>query len=722
MKTTHKPLVTAILLASITSLSYGQQQTADKKATLPTVVVEALSEQDPSKSYINYEQASVTRNGQSVKDTPQTIDTIDVQKYKLYGMNDLSVMLAGTPGVTTSYDMRGDGINVRGFSVDSSDMYRDGVRDSGQIRRSTANVERIEILKGPASLLYGRGVGGGVVNMVSKYANFESNSTVGVYGGSWSNNGFNLDVNHVLSDNVAVRVTSEIGDSEGFRDGVESSIRMISPSLTYNNREGLEWTIQYTHDSLERSPDRGPAFSNLPAGTSPYTSFVQENDFVDDILDSLRSSLTYDFNEQWSMKWSITHREAEQNFDHFYGGTWCDAEGKTSAGANCSWNGYIRQNSYAWQETMNRTLANALELTGEFVVGGMQHNVLVALDSSWEDREPSLFTNGNNGVTYYGYVNPFNQSDKYNDRDGNPRPAASQHNHHESQSHALLIQDVITLVPELKLVLGARFDKYEFDSTNKLLAEGAANRHRSYSDDNVNPSVGLVWQPVEAHSIYTSYNKSFAPYGGRGMISIATSDTAIFDDEPQYNEQYEIGIKSDWLNERLNTQFSVYNIEKNNIRYRPNPDTDPYVWEVQAQHRSRGAEISIIGQIIDTIYVRGGYGWQEAIVEKDVVTIANTDKHLSGSGKDSGNLFVRYVPSETWYAEVGVTHVSDQYTSQSFTADLKGYNRWDAAVGYSLDNLNLTLAVSNLSDKEYWRSSSMPGAPRNVMVRANYQF
>lgn len=161
------------------------------KAVLPTIKIEAMSELDPIKSYIDYDEANVTRNGLKKKDIPQTIDTIDVQKYKIYGANDLSIMLQGTPGVSTSYDTRGDGIYLRGFAADAGDIYRDSVRESGQLRRSTANVERIEILKGPASVLYGRSQGGGVINMVTKFANFDSKSTLGLYTGSYNNVGSN---------------------------------------------------------------------------------------------------------------------------------------------------------------------------------------------------------------------------------------------------------------------------------------------------------------------------------------------------------------------------------------------------------------------------------------------------------------------------------------------------------------------------------------------------
>ncbi|MEC8081301.1 MAG: TonB-dependent receptor plug domain-containing protein, partial [Pseudomonadota bacterium] len=244
-KKKHPLLIGALSVASITSSNHINAEETSS-SILPTLVIEGMEEEDPSRTYIDYKQANVTRNNLDKKEIPQTIDTIDVQKYKLYGSNDLSVMLQGTPGISTSYDMRGDGIMLRGFDANNGDIYRDGVRESGQVRRSTANVERIEVLKGPASVLYGRSGGGGVINMVSKYANFESTNSVGVYAGSNDNQGVTLDINEIVSDNWAVRLTGEHGESGSFRDGIETDIDMLSPSITYDNDDDLKWTAQYT--------------------------------------------------------------------------------------------------------------------------------------------------------------------------------------------------------------------------------------------------------------------------------------------------------------------------------------------------------------------------------------------------------------------------------------------------------------------------------------------
>ncbi|OTR81544.1 ligand-gated channel protein [Acinetobacter baumannii] len=528
-------------------------------ATMPTIKIEAMSELDPIKSYIDYDKANVTRNGLDKKDIPQTVDTIDVQKYKIYGSNDLSVMLQGTPGVSTSYDMRGDGITIRGFGADTGDIYRDGIRESGQVRRSTANIERIEILKGPASVLYGRSAGGGVVNMVSKFANFDSKSSVGAYAGSYDNYGTTADINQVLNDNLAVRLTGEYGEAGSFRSGIENKIEMFSPSFTYKNDDGkLTWTTQYTYDKLGRVPDRGPTRNNLPAGTSIKMGFAQDGDYVDDILQVVRTDVNYEYAPDWNFHWAASYRQAEQNFDHFYFGTYCGLDGKNSKNEACTKKGYIDQ-IYYWQQTSNKTTTNTFDIKGKFKTGQLEHQIMVGTDWTYEQREPRLANKTQNGSAIYGYVNPITGEREYSR--GNGPLKISQHNYNEGTTYGVFMQDLIGLNDQLKLMMGLRYDYFDFSTTNKI-----KNEHRNVKDSTFSPYVGLVWQPVPEHSFYTSYSKSFAPFGGQMGVNQVTgsTDVAKMDKEPQYNEQYEVGVKSEWLDNRLNTQFSVFDIRKNN--------------------------------------------------------------------------------------------------------------------------------------------------------------
>lgn len=705
----------------------SSQATTNKSGTaavLPTLKIEAMSELDPIKSYVDYDQANVTRNGLKKKDIPQTIDTIDVQKYKIYGSNDLSVMLQGTPGVSTSYDMRGDGITLRGFSADSGDIYRDGIRESGQVRRSTANIERIEILKGPASVLYGRSAGGGVVNMVSKYANFDSKSSVGTYIGSYDNYGATADINQVLNDNWAVRLTGEYGEADSFRSGIDSKIEMISPSFTYkNDDETLTWTTQYTYDKLGRVPDRGPSYSVLPAGTSIKTGFAQEGDYVNDVLQVIRSDVSYEFAPNWTFHWAASYRQAEQNFDHFYLGGYC-ATATTIIRNAGTCQGHVGDISqiYYWQQTDNKTTSNTFDIKGEFNTGSIKHNLVFGSDWSYEQREPRLANTNQNGSAIYGYVDPIT-GERQASRGTGPLKI-SQHNYNQGTSLGFFAQDLISLSEQFKIMLGMRYDSYDFSTTNKLPNVDADKRKRSIDDDSFSPNVGVVWQPNEHQSLYASYSKSFAPFGGSmgvNPISSANQDMSIFNAEPQYNEQYEIGVKSDWFDERLNTQFSVYDIRKKNIRYRPDPDV-PDVWAVGGEHQSKGLEFSFIGRVLDNLFVRGGYGYTDAEVKKDKEKPENVGNTLSNTSKNTGNLFVRYLPTEKLYGEVGVTYVGSYYPNINNLTKMDGFNRVDAAIGYSADPWNVTLAVSNLTNKEYWRSDSMPGTPRSFLMRLNYQF
>lgn len=700
--------------------AYAEEPTdsaAKVAATMPTIKIEAMSELDPIKSYIDYDKANVTRNGLDKKDIPQTVDTIDVQKYKIYGSNDLSVMLQGTPGVSTSYDMRGDGITIRGFGADTGDIYRDGIRESGQVRRSTANIERIEILKGPASVLYGRSAGGGVVNMVSKFANFDSKSSVGAYAGSYDNYGTTADINQVINDNLAVRLTGEYGESGSFRPGIENKIEMFSPSFTYKNDDGtLTWTTQYTYDKLGRVPDRGPSRDILPVETSIKMGFAQDGDYVDDILQVVRTDVNYQYAPDWNFHWAASYRQAEQNFDHFYFGTYCGLDGNDLKGKACTTKkGYINQ-IYYWQQTSNKTTTNTFDIKGKFKTGKLEHQIMLGTDWTYEQREPRLANEAKNG-SIYGYVNPFTGEREYSR--GNGPLKMRQHNYNEGTTYGVFIQDLIGLNDQLKLMLGVRYDYFDFSTTNKLTKE-----HRNVKDGSFSPNVGLVWQPLPEHSFYTSYSKSFAPFGGQMGVNQVTGSTDVtkMDKEPQYNEQYEVGVKSEWLDSRLNTQFSVFDIRKNNIRYKPNPNDQPDVWATAGQHQSRGLEFSFIGRVLDNVFVRGGYGYTDAKVKEDKQKPEQEGNYLANTSKNTGNLFVRYLPTEQWYTEVGVTYVGSYYPNINNQVKMEGFNRVDAAIGYSADPWNVTLAVNNLTNKEYWRSDSMPGTPRNVLLRLNYQF
>lgn len=662
-------------------------------ATLPTVQVVGTAETSVTKGYIGYEEADVTRNQLSVKETPQTVDVLDIQKNKNYGTNDLSSILEGTAGIDATYDMRGESIYIRGFQADASDIYRDGVRESGQVRRSTANIERVEVLKGPASVLYGRSAGGGVINMVSKFANFTQRRTVGLSYGSWANRSATFDINQVISPQMAVRLTGEVARANSFRSGVHTKGYMLSPSITVRSGN-LSWTGQYTWDSARRVPDRNPTRDVYDAmGIDVRQGFARPGDFVRDELRVLRSDLHYALGSQWNLRWQLAHRSASQDFDHYFGGTY-DATRR------------VLNQSYAWQETSNTTLSSALTLNGRVTTGAIEHKLSLGLDLAREERHPLLTSLRNQPIDPFADPGTWTRI--------SPRPAATIDNRHRAPSAGLFVQDLIALRPDLKVLLGGRYDRYRFKTTD------IQNRSFAYSGSSFSPNVGVVWDVSPAHTVYASWNKSFSPYGGNGYLGVAPTDTAANTD-PEESRQIEVGIKSDWLDRQLSTTLSIYNLEHLNVRYRPDPN-DLTRWAVRGKERSRGIEFSAIGRLHPQWYVRGSVGLMSAKVVQDRQSPEREGRFLDNTSRVSSNLFVRYAP-QPWFAEVGITHLGKRYyTVQNVQHSLPGFTRVDAMIGYHRGPWTFTAAVQNVLDKNYWRSSAMPGSPRALMVKAHLTF
>ena len=671
------------------------------QVTLPTIIIESTSDQKQTLGYNKYHQASITRGEMAVKDVPQTIETINVQKNKLYGTNDLSSIVEGNAGIDATYDMRGESINIRGFSADASDIYLDGIRSSGQVRRSTANVERVEVLKGPASVLFGRSRGGGVINLVSKKANFAQRNSVNVRGGSWDRMGISLDRNQVLNPNTAVRLTTDYEQGDSFRSGIEYKNKMVSPSIIWHSDDKkLRWEGQYTYDEAWRVPDRGPEKSVYDTLKLGYDKgFAHDGDEVTDKLHFLRSSLAYDISPNWTAEWTAGYRKANQDFDHYYGGTLTP-------------DNRLRQ-SYAWQQTENKTLSSSVMLKGTATTGKIDHQISLGYDFSQEQRNPLLFARSG-AVTIDPYLP--NTWIKNTHR----LSPASIDNHHKGTTHSLFAQNLVSLTPDFKVMLGGRWDNYSFESEN-------ITRQKQKVDDTAfSPNVGLVWNVTPEHTLYTSYAKSYSPYGGNGYLGVTIGDQRKVNQAPEHNKQYEIGLKSDWLNGKLSTTASLYQLSHYDIRYRPDPKNRPFDFAIRGEEQSQGIDLSAVGKLSEKWYLRGSLGVMSAKVKEDKSNPIFEGKHLNGTSDIQGNLFVRYVPNPTWYGEMGVTHSDERYNYNTRTgvdSNIEGFTRVDAMFGYQVNTqLSTTLAVNNLFNTEYWRSGSMPGSPRSFMARLNYEF
>jgi iron complex outermembrane receptor protein len=691
--------LTPVTLGLSAFLSSGFAYSATE---LPATAISAEAQADDPRVKLS---STATRTSTPVRYVPQAIDSIKTSNVANYGTNDIGDALSGMPNVSSSADTRFDSLRIRGFDA-SNDFYLDGIRDDSQYKRDLHNIERVEVLKGPAAVLYGRGSQGGIVNRVSKMPEFGRRSTIEAQAGSEDLRSLYADLSTDPSENISLRLNMGNMDENSFRDGVSGNRQLFAPSMSWQLTPDLNWLVQYEYSRYNRTPDRGiPGVNGRPADVGRDTTYGNDHDFIDDKSQSLRSKLTYEINDNWQLRQTLGVFKLDSDFDNTYLTGYTPATNKVT-----------RQH---WQQDLTtRNVYNNLELEGGFDTFGLEHRLLTGVEIGSQRRDPKLY-NAATGRT--PGAQPVPSLDLYNpNRDlrhtGSMQVSSSSHT--EVESRAVYVQDQLRLNDQWQVLAGLRYDTFDIESTNKL---------RNISEDrdshSTSPRVGLVWTPLQNHSFYASWSKTFSPVGG-GLIGITPGAAGNTNDlSPELTKQKEIGVKSDWFDDRLSTTLAIYDLELYNRR--TTDPNDPTLTVMSGLQRSRGIELTATGNIVGNWYMRGGVGMQDATIEKDNNGLEG--KRINNVAKRNGSLFLTWKPEMGWYGETGLTLVGQRYADNANTTVLPGYGRWDALVGYRFKDWDLRAALNNITDREYYASATsqyqiQPGAPRSVVMTGTYSF
>ncbi|MCO8163103.1 TonB-dependent siderophore receptor [Pseudomonas sp. 21LCFQ010] len=666
--------------------------------TLPELSINANAEQEETSPRVK-EVSTATRTSTPVRYVPQAIDTVKTANVLDYGVKDLGTALSGLPNISDSSDTRFDGLRIRGFDA-SNDFYLDGIRDDSQYVRDLHNTERLEVLKGPAAVLYGRGSQGGIVNRVSKTPQAGRRSTIEAQGGTNDLRSLYADLSADPSENISLRLNMGNMDSNSFRDDISSHRQLFAPSMSWQLTPDLNWLVQYEYSRFDRTPDRGiPGIGGRPADVSRDTTYGDSRDYIDDKAQSLRSKLSYELNERWQLRQTLGIFKLDSDFDNTY-----------LTGYTAATNRVTRARFQ--QDLHTRNVFNNIELEGSFDTFGLEHRVLTGIEVGNQRRDPKLYSAANGSVPSLDPYNP----DRNQRHTGLMSP--SSHNYTEVDSRALYVQDQLRLNDQWQLLGGLRYDRFEVDTTNRL--RGISEARDSHS---TSPRVGLVWTPLPEHSFYASWTKTFSPVGG-GLIGITPGATGNTNDvSPELTKQKEIGVKSDWLNDRLSTTLAIYELELYNRR--TTDPNDPSLTVLTGMQRSRGVELTATGQLAGNWYVRGGIGIQNATIVEDNNGLAGN--RVSNVAKRNGSVFLTWKPESGWYAETGLTLVGQRYADNQNTTVLPGYGRWDALAGYRQKDWDLRAALNNLTDQNYYSSATSAGQirlgdPRSLVVTGTYSF
>ncbi|MBA5707395.1 TonB-dependent siderophore receptor [Pseudomonas fulva] len=678
--------------------------TSAATTTLPELSVTADSERDKDSPRVR-EVSTATRTATAVRAVPQAVDTVKTSQVLDYGSNTLGKALEGIPNVSSGADTRFDSVRIRGFEA-GNDFYLDGVRDDSQYIRDLHSIERVEVLKGPAAVLYGRGGQGGIVNRISKAPEAGRRSTLEARAGSEDLRSLYADLSADPSDTVSLRLNMGNQDNNSFRDGVDGSRQLFAPSVSWQVTPALNWLVQYEYSRFNRTPDRGiPGVDGRPANVSRSTTYGDtQRDFIDDQAQSLRSRLNYELNDAWQLRHTLSLFKLDSEFDNTYPTAYNPSNGTVT-----------RQR---WQQDLNtRNLFNTLEAEGTFDTLGLGHTLLLGLEFGSQRRDPTLYTAAaaNAGGRP---VPPVDLYDPDRSRQHNGRMVMSSNNHTVVQSRGLYLQDQLRLNDQWQLLAGVRFDEFDVQTTNKVRSLSEKQSSRTTS-----PRIGVVYTPWQDHSFYASWSKTFSPVGG-GLIGITpgapgnSNETA-----PELTRQKEVGVKSDWFDQRLTTTLAVYELELYNRRTRD--PLDPEVTLLSGLQRSRGIELTAMGNVVGNWYVRGGVGLQDATIVKD--NNGQQGNRINDVAKRNASLFVTWKPELGWYAETGLTLVGQRYADNQNTTVLPGYGRWDALAGYRTQEWDVRAALSNIADRTYYSSATSAaqiqvGEPRSLVVTGTYSF
>ena len=351
------PRLTPITLGLSVLLSAGFACAA---TTLPATSISAEADEDDPRIK---EISTATRTATPVRYVPQAIDSVKTQSLRSYGTNDLGQALSGIPNVSSGADTRFDSLRIRGFDA-SNDFYLDGIRDDSQYIRDLHNIERIEVLKGPAAVLYGRGGQGGIVNRVSKLPTAGHTSSIEAQGGSNDLRSLYADLSTDPSDTISLRLNMGNQDNNSFRHGVSGNRQLFAPSISWQLTPDLNWLVQYEYSRYNRTPDRGiPGVNGRPADVSRSTTYGDSRDYIDDKSQSLRSKLAYELNDNWQLRQTLGLFKLDSDFDNTYQVAYVPATNRVT-----------RQR---WQQDLRTfNITNNVELEGSFSTFGLEHRLL----------------------------------------------------------------------------------------------------------------------------------------------------------------------------------------------------------------------------------------------------------------------------------------------------------------------------------------------------------
>jgi catecholate siderophore receptor len=691
----------ALMLASLCYSNAALAQTgAAPDQSMPVVTVTGEAD-----AYRPTTSTTGTKIEAPLRDIPQTINVVPQQLLRDQGARSMQDVLKAVPGIGMSHgDGQRDQVTIRGFSA-ISDQFVDGMRDDALYFRDLSNVEQIEVIKGPASVLYGRGSSGGMINRITKKPGIER-SEVSLQAGRWGQTRGEFDLARNLpGSGVAFRVTGAIEDSDSYRDQQFLKRKALAPSLQFKLGADTLLLLQAEYLNDKRVTDFGiPSYQgravDVPAGTYYGAANAQDVDYSESRVTSYGLTLDHRFNRQLSIRNAFRHYDYTLDRNNTLVGSVNEAARTAS----------LTRGNVARDED---GYFNQTELTQLAELAGTQHQILYGVEFGKQNKNQLVRSQAN--VATVSLFNPISPLVPFT-----ASGAPTSDNLGKFNIASAYIQDLVTLAPEWKALAGIRYDRFEQENMERRV--GAANVSRT--DRNWSPRAGVVYQPSTVQSYYASFSRSFQPSGEGFALTAANAQIA-----PEITKNKEIGAKYDLFNGRASAGVSIFNLTRSNIK-----TSDPLTLRLLplGTQRTKGLELTFNGDLGNGWNTWAGYSYLDAAM---ISSIARDDgqavqgKRPTLTPKHSANIWVSKALAGHFGVGAGLNYVGDRFANPGNTVTLPSYLTVDTMAYYRHRGIDLTLNLTNLFDRAYIvaghgssKNLNLPGAPRAVQLTARYRF
>ena len=649
------------------------------------------------------DQVTALKTPVPIIDVPQTLSIVTDEDIRKQGFRELGDIVRYTPGVNTSQgEGHRDSIVFRGVRS-TADFYLDGVRDDVQYYRSLYNLEKVEILRGPNALLFGRGGTGGIINRVTKkavlgdaFGSFDMGAdTFGAFD-------FAVDYNVQTGENSALRINFHSDTLENHRDYYDGDRYGFNPTLRVQLSPQTTLDLSYEHADHERFIDRGvPTLNGEPVEAFEEIVFGDTDTNLTTLrADIYRANISHEFSDTQKGNFVIQYSDFAKMYKNYYASGY-------SGGNTFTADGYK-------DPTERTNLIISGNVVNEFQTGSVKHTLLVGaeiIDTENENfRYNTFFITTEDDNEVFNINRPINFGVNaagvrtYNDFTADLKSKTAS----DIEVTSFYIQDQIDVSDNFKIMLGGRFDS--FDITVRDIKNGTSETRE---DEEVSPRAGLIFKPQENLSLYVSYSESFLPRSGEQFKSLSSSSARL---DPDVFESTEIGVKWD-IRDNLSFTVSYFDSEQTQAVRDSDTGENSEIVGLQVD----GIELELKGQVSDKLYLALGYSDLDGETGK-----GGEPREIP---EQTASLWATYQVNDNFGLGFGITHQGESNIKNDKPGlILPDYTRVDFAAYYNIsEDLSLQLNVENITDELYFPHShsthqASVGEPLNARFSLRRKF